>query len=172
MAYLQWPQRHCLHTSRVESSPITRVLPRQESWSLMFHFRQSDSIVRAWVQVSWGINGCGNSVNSQAQDTTTLFSHHIFTIHRFWAYSPCQDTTKIKVFLVGLSGYVDVKNHLFVPATFLPVKDFPSSIIQGAGRGQVHSNSCASQRHHLSSSPWPVALQTEVAAYSIMNEAT
>jgi len=73
---------------------------------------------------------------------------------------------------VGLSGYVDMKNHLYVPATFLPVNEFPSAVVQGAGRGEVHENPCASQRNPLSFSPLPVALETGVAAYSIMNEAT
>ena len=31
MAYFQWPPRQCVHSSRVESSPVTRVLPSQES---------------------------------------------------------------------------------------------------------------------------------------------
>jgi hypothetical protein len=45
VAYLQWPPRLCVHTSRVESSRVTQDLPSQESWCRMFHFRQSDSSV-------------------------------------------------------------------------------------------------------------------------------
>jgi len=44
--------------SRVESSPLTRVLPSQESWCRMFHFRQSDSSDWTWRLLYWRRNGC------------------------------------------------------------------------------------------------------------------
>ena len=59
LAYFQWPPRQCVHTNRVESSPVTRVLPSQESWCRMFYFRQSDSSDRAWRPLYWRRNGCG-----------------------------------------------------------------------------------------------------------------
>jgi len=61
VAYLQWQPRQCVHTSGVESSRVTRVLPSQESWCRMSHFRQSDSSVRARWLLSWGRNGCGKA---------------------------------------------------------------------------------------------------------------
>jgi len=48
----------CVHTNRVESSRVTRVLPSQESWCRMFYFRQSNSSDWAWRLLTWGINGC------------------------------------------------------------------------------------------------------------------
>ena len=61
MPYFQWPPRQCVHTSRVESSRVTRVLPSQESWCRMFYFRQSDPSDRAWLPLSWGRNGRGKA---------------------------------------------------------------------------------------------------------------
>jgi len=42
-------------------SRVTRVLPIQESWCCMLHFRQSDSSDRGWRLQSWGRNGCGKA---------------------------------------------------------------------------------------------------------------
>jgi len=59
LAYFQWSPRQCVHTSRVEPSPVTRVLPSQESWCCMFYFRLSDSSDRTWRLLYWRRNGRG-----------------------------------------------------------------------------------------------------------------
>ena len=97
VAYLQWQPLRCVHTSRVESSQVTRVLPSQESWCRMFYFHESDSSDRARRLLSWGINGCRKAYslleNHEAIYDASRCEHRNRVLHWWYVHNNKNNST-------------------------------------------------------------------------------